>query len=290
MRKVSLLITDLDNTLYDWVSSFVPAFYAMVDKATEILAIDQENLLDQLRSVHQRHGNAEHPFSLLETSIVADRLKGMSYDEQRRKLDPAFHAFNSARKRSLVLYDGVEDTLQKIADTGVSIAAHTDARAPNSLYRILALGLEKYISRLYTPREMSMNPGSTIPLIETDFLRLLPSEDRKPNPKTLIDICKDFDVPTEEALYVGDSVSRDIYMASSAGTLSAWARYGIEVDPSMWSRLVRVTHWTDADIEREGNLKTKAYNVRPDETLSQFSDILNAFCFQKSSRTTTREL
>lgn len=283
MRKVSLLITDLDNTLYDWVSSFVPAFYAMVERASEILSIDQESLLDELRSVHQRHGNAEHPFALLETKIVAGRLNSLSYDEQRVTLDPAFYAFNSARKRSLTLYDGVEDTLQAITAAGVPIVAHTDARAPNSLYRIRALGLERYISRLYTPRQMSASLHLTAPINETDFLRLLPSEDRKPHPKTLIDICKDFGVSPEEALYVGDSLSRDIYMASSAGTLSAWARYGTEVDPSMWSRLVRVTHWTDADIRRESSLKAEASNVRPDETLFKFSDILNAFCFNKNT-------
>ena len=42
--RKSLLVCDLDNTLYDCVAYFVPSFYAMVDAATSIMGCNRENL------------------------------------------------------------------------------------------------------------------------------------------------------------------------------------------------------------------------------------------------------
>ena len=55
MRTKAMLVCDLDNTLYDWVGYFVPSFNAMVNEALPILGCGREQLLDDLREVHQRH-------------------------------------------------------------------------------------------------------------------------------------------------------------------------------------------------------------------------------------------
>ena len=44
-----LLITDLDDTLYDWAGFFVPAFYAMVDEIVAITGLDRDGLLREYR-------------------------------------------------------------------------------------------------------------------------------------------------------------------------------------------------------------------------------------------------
>ena len=36
---ISLVITDLDNTVYDWLTAFVPAFYAMVHEAARLIGV-----------------------------------------------------------------------------------------------------------------------------------------------------------------------------------------------------------------------------------------------------------
>jgi hypothetical protein len=38
-------------------------------------------------------------------------------------------------------------------------------------------------------------------------------------------------------------------MAERAGVVSAWAKFGSSYDPKLWSQLVRVTHWTEHDVE-----------------------------------------
>lgn len=271
-EPVKLLVIDLDNTLYDWVGSFVPAFYAMAGEAAAILGVDFAALLDGLRAVHQRHGSSEHPFALLETDLVRSRLSGLSEAGRRAALDPAFHRFNSVRKNTLSLYDGVIETLQTVVDRGIAVVAYTDARIPNSLYRVNRLGIDRFIVHLYAPN--ARFPQSPDQDAKPDLLRVLPEDDKKPNPRTLLDICRDLGVAPQQTLYVGDSLTRDIFMANRAGIRSAWARYGTLVDPSLWEQLVRVSHWTAADVEAELRLKAEAAVAEPDIVLDCFADLL----------------
>jgi phosphoglycolate phosphatase len=278
--QISLLITDLDNTLYDWVASFVPAFYAMVDEAVTRWPISREVLLDDIRSVHQRHGSSEHPFALQEAHCIRELFAGFSERELRQQLDPAFHAFNRVRKANLQLYPGVLDTLTEIASKGIPIVAYTDARAINGADRIQKLGLKPLISKLYAPgqRLPSLDTGRWI---DDEFVTLLPTEDRKPNPKTLHDVCEQLNVQTRSSVYLGDSLVRDVSMAKSAHVVAAWARYGVAVDPGLWTNLVRVTHWTDSDVEREKRLRDNTELDRePDLILDKFSDILDLVDFR----------
>lgn len=99
MPNRQLLVCDLDNTLYDWVGYFVPSFYAMVDRVVEITGCDREKLLDDFRLVHQRHRDSEEPFALLETETIKSLYPQASRQSLLGTLDPAFHAFNSARKK-----------------------------------------------------------------------------------------------------------------------------------------------------------------------------------------------
>jgi len=272
-RRVSLVITDLDNTLYDWVGWFVPAFYAMSESAAEILEVDLEKLLNEIRDVHRHHGSSEHPFSLLETKSVQEKFKGISTPDRIERLDAAFYRFNSVRKHSLVLYEGVLQTLAALESLGVSIAGYTDARIPNSMFRVNSLGLDRYLSHLYAPA--ARFPSDLLQKEnDPEFLRILPEDDKKPNQQVLLDICRDLGVHPANTIYVGDSLSRDVFMANGTGVRSAWARYGTLVDPELWKKLVRITHWTEEDIKNDAQLRMKSANATPDYVLNQFSDIL----------------
>ncbi len=283
--QISLLITDLDNTLYDWVSAFVPAFYAMVEDATKILDVQKEDLLNQLKEVHQKHGDAEHPFALLETRAVLEKYPRASRSELIQAVDPAFHAFNKVRKERLKLYDGVRETLAYLNDVGISVVAYTDARVINCIFRLERLGIRGLISRLYAPAHLDKELDHTQ---LGDFVRLLPTTDRKPNPKTLIDICSEYGVAPSETVYVGDSLVRDVYMAKRAGVVSAWAKFGTDYDADLWPQLVRVTHWTDEDVSKEKALRQQAQGVEPDFVLETFADVTRLFGFSKTGSSNAR--
>ena len=280
--KISLVITDLDNTIYDWLTAFVPAFYAMVDEATRILKVDKEELLNDLQAIHRKHGDSEHPFALLETRTVRMKFGEVPREEVARILDPAFHAFNRVRKQNLKLYDGVYETLEQLSSLDVPVVAYTDARVINCLFRLRRLGIEHFISRLYAPSHVSKEVDQSE--LDSDFVRLLPPKDRKPNPQALIDICEEYSIPSRNAVYIGDSLVRDVYMANRAGLHSAWAKFGTMYDRALWPKLVRVTHWTDADVEREKILTAQARGTEPDFVLDRFSDLVRDFEFETVHR------
>src|SRR5690242_7307895 len=144
---ISLVIIDLDNTVYDWLTAFVPAFYAMVREAAPLIGVDEEQLLNDLQVVHRKHGDSEHPFALLETRAVQRAFFQKSHEQIAHFLDPAFHAFNRVRKQNLRLYEGVYETLEQLARLNVPVAAYTDARVINCHYRLNSLGIKELISR-----------------------------------------------------------------------------------------------------------------------------------------------
>ncbi len=99
-------------------------------------------------------------------------------------------------------------------------------------------------------------------------------EERKPNPDVLEDLCSREGFGVEEAVYVGDSLTRDINMAKNASVYAVWARYGTRFDRQDWWVLVNVTHWTDEDVKREQKLKKTSQDAEPDYAIDSFSDLV----------------
>jgi FMN phosphatase YigB (HAD superfamily) len=275
---VRLLITDLDNTLYDWVTYFATAFRAMVKDLAALLSVDEERLLNEFKAVHRRYGNSEYPFAVFELPSVRERFGDASRAELLKTLESPLNAFRAARRERLRLYPTVDDTLRALKERGVIIVGHTEAIAVHAYYRLRLLGVVGYFRHIYA-LESRLEPHPD-PLREADLkpepglISPIPLAERKPNPELLRDICKKEGVPPSDAWYVGDSLTRDVSMAKQAGVTALWARYGVKYDRELWDTLVRVTHWTDEDVAREAQLRSLFQDVRPDHTIDSFADIL----------------
>jgi FMN phosphatase YigB (HAD superfamily) len=271
-----LLITDLDNTLYDWVTFFTSSFQGMIDELTKLLGVGEEELLNEFRAVHQKYGNSEQPFAVLELPSVLRKYPGLTRAEVTRQLDPALHRFNSIRKRTLSLYPGSVETFKHLTEGGVKIVGHTEAILANAYWRVKTLGIDRYFSRLYTLQGMDaihISDKSRWVDPPHDFVTVLPREERKPNPRLIADICRREGIELANTYYLGDSLVRDIAMANNAGVNSIWARYGTQYDPACWSYLVKVTHWTNEDVAREKDLKARFADVKPDYTIDSLFDL-----------------
>jgi len=269
MRRVDLAVFDLDNTLYDWYASFLPAFYSMVDVAVSILQCDRESLLDELRAVHVKHHDVEHPFSLLETETVQKILRQRSPAEVRLILDPAFYAFNKARKDNLALFPDVRSTLDELRSRQIRLVAFTDSSYFATLRRVRQLDLVSVFERIFCRAKSE----STVPLLGqpsedslTAITTELPAHETKPDPAVLNDIAKTERTAPSSVAYIGDSISKDILMAKKAGCFAIWARYGVHRDPAKYESLIRISHWTDEDILRERNFAQEASTIAPDFT------------------------
>jgi FMN phosphatase YigB (HAD superfamily) len=279
-----LLVCDLDNTLYDWVAYFVSSFYAMVDQVVQITGCDRNMLLDDFRLVHQKHHDSEHPFALLETNTIKNIYKDDDWTTIARKVDPALHAFNSARKQNLQIHPGVRETLTILRQKGIKLVAHTESKLYGAVDRLDRLGLFEFFSRIYCrERSVSLHPFNRD---SNDWLRRFPMEkitelsfhQIKPNPTILLEICAAEEVPPREAVYVGDSIARDVLMARRANVYAIWAAYGAEHRPAMYEALVRISHWTMEEVERERLLREEAKSIKPDFIAHrEFSEVLNVF-------------
>lgn len=268
--KKKLLICDLDNTLYDWVGYFVDAFYSLVDETVEIIGCDREQLLDDFRQVHRRHHDAEHPFAILETETVRRFFSGKTRTETAAILDPALYAFNSRRKKSLTLYPSVRETLDFIKGEDISLVAHTESKLYAVVDRLTRLDLARYFDRIYC-RE---RPDSIHPFVDRgqNFLANFPmgkvyelsQHQRKPNREVLLEICAREGALPSESVYIGDSMARDVLMAKRADVTAVWAKYGTIHKPTYYDQLVRISHWTQEDIDRERALAKEASSVVAD--------------------------
>ena len=288
MKK--LLICDLDNTLYDWVGYFVDAFYALVDQTIEITGCDREQLLDDFRQVHRRHHDAEHPFSLLETETIRRLYAGKSRAEIAAILDPALYAFNSSRKKTLALYPSVRETLDFIQADNIALVAHTESKLYAVVDRLTRLDLTRYFRRIYCrERPESFHPSADrgeqfLANFPIDKVVELSQHQRKPSREVLLEICaREGALPTECA-YIGDSMARDVLMAKRSDVTAVWAKYGTVHKPTYYERLVRISHWTQEDIDRERVLANEASSVVPDFVAATlFQEVLPALRASENS-------
>src|SRR5216684_7039454 len=100
-QDISVLITDLDNTLYDWVDVWYKSFRAMLDRLVRDSGVSKDVLLPEFKAIHERHRTSEYAFSIEELPSLIKRYPGENLLE---KFDGAIQAFRSARKESLRLY------------------------------------------------------------------------------------------------------------------------------------------------------------------------------------------
>lgn len=270
-----LLVCDLDNTLYDWVHFYVSSFYSMVDVVCEVTGCDRATLLADFKAVHQQHGDAEHPFSLLETKTIQQLFPHTGRRELAQKLNGAFHAFNSARKRTLQLYPGVREGLDRLGEAGVTLVAHTESNLFAVVDRLTRLDLTKYFARIYCrERANSDHPEPDVGERWLDSFPMhkvteLSHHQRKPDSSVLLEICRNEGATTDSSAYVGDSITRDIAMAKRVGVFAIWAKYGATHASGEYEKLVRVTHWTPEDVERELRLRRASEGVKPDYVLEK---------------------
>src|SRR5688572_8186745 len=103
-KNASLLVTDLDNTLWDWVHIWHSTFGAYLNKVSEISGIPVESLEPEFKRVHQKHGTTEYAFSLQEIPAI---LETCGIEDIKTKYAPAIAAFREARAATLRLYPGV---------------------------------------------------------------------------------------------------------------------------------------------------------------------------------------
>jgi FMN phosphatase YigB (HAD superfamily) len=285
MKKA--LITDADNTLFDWVDIWYRSFTAMLNKIEEITGIPEGELYSPISAVHQQHGTSEYAFLIEEIPILREK-----YGERvTEKLSPAIDAFRAARREALRLYPGVMPTLKKLKANGIITVSYTESTSFYVNYRFRKLELDTVIDYLYSSPDHSlpyedMNALRKYPrenyLLKKTVHRYTPQGEKKPNPHILSCILNDIGVRADEAVYIGDHPKKDIAMAQQAGVLDILASYGAAQHREQYELLRSVTHWSRAEVDEEKAVLS-GLEVTPTIVVGRFDQILREFDLELSN-------
>lgn len=285
--QYSVLITDVDNTLFDWFEVWHSSFRAMLDEIVTISGICEEDLFPEIREIHRLHGTSEYAFLIESMPSLRNRFPKQ---DLLQVFAPAIDSFRSARRQKLMLYEGVAETLSSLKAQGVLIVAYTESQAFYTSYRFRKLNLDGLVDYLFSPPDHKIPEGKSRLSIrskptsaygfKSTAHRETPKGELKPNPMLLNDIINSLDAKRDEVLYVGDSRVKDIAMAQDVGVTDVFAEYGGSHTKDEYQLLVNVTHWSDADVERERKIGER--EVSPSYTLSKsFAEILELFNFKR---------
>src|SRR5664280_2145299 len=151
-----VLITDVDNTLFDWVDLWVKCFGAMLDKIIEISGVERQELVSQIRKVHQRHGTSEYSFLINELPLLRGKFPSSNLLEV---FAPAIDEYRKQRRLHLHLYPTVAKSLLKIKGSGARIVAYTESMSFYSNYRVRRLGLDGVIDFVFSPEDHDLPEG-----------------------------------------------------------------------------------------------------------------------------------
>lgn len=285
--RVSTLITDLDNTLYDWVAIWHSAFSAMMQEVHQQSGVELDALLADARRVHQYHGTTEYTLLLQEMEVLNKLHPNEDIAVVYRS---AIDAYAKAREARMQLYPTVRETLEAIRADSCLVVGATESMAYYSNYRVRRLGLDGLLDYLYsspdhdfprgvTREALRSRPSSDYKLTSTEH-RHTPRGALKPNASILNAIIQDLAAEPEHVVYVGDSLMKDIHMANQVGIPSALAAYGGVHDSDEYELLRAVSHWTDEDVERERKLLEDAGDITPTVCLeASFAELLHHFDF-----------
>jgi phosphoglycolate phosphatase-like HAD superfamily hydrolase len=286
--KVSLIITDIDNTLYDWLQIWYCSFSAMLKVLVSQSEVPQSILEAEIQSVFQKHGTAEYGYVLQELPSLR---KKHPHEDLAFIYDDARKAYSTARMENLRLYPGVLETLQKLKRTGCLIVGFTESMGLYTSRRIRTLGLDGVFDYIYTPPDHFIPPEIDVVSIhqhpedhyelQNTIYRIIPKNERKPTPKILAKIIGDDGIRAgnEKTIYIGDSLLRDIAMAQEAHVTDVFAKYGTAQNTEADALLRKVNHRINDAV---ACLKT--INEKPEITPSyvleySFAELLELFKF-----------
>ncbi len=269
-KKVKLVITDLDGTLYSWENYFVPAFEALVDSLVDYLSfvctVSKDEVKEEFRQLHVGSGEMEEIRNAIkQLPLLHQRFTDM--EDFKDAVENAIKAFQAVQKEKLKLYPGVKETLQELTEQGVRVVAFTESSSGAAMRKLHHLGIYNYFTEIYHAVGVR---GSFGP--KCSIMRQL--QTKKPDYKALLYICANEDVLPSETIYIGDSMTKDILMASEAEITSIRVNAEYVCDET-YQNLLKISSWSRADFNHDMVLKRRIERraIRPDHIVSDFRKV-----------------
>jgi len=284
VNRVRLVIVDLDNTLYDWLTYFGPAMRGLCTRLAELSGCPTEVLYQEFRDVFSRHGSVEYSFALQELPSLNKLHPNLSRSEIVNRYRGAIDIYQSRRRKYLQLYEGVAEGLQELRSLGITVFALSDAQRFHVVNRLKQLRIADLLDGICCVADHEHDPDEVKEIrrfaaerYEAKLERelILPEGLRKPDRRVLDWLLEQLDMNPTEALYVGDSLIKDIPMAKAAGVYDCWAIYGTHYSIVDMATLVRVTNWPPAAVAAAIDATPDGVGIRPSHIAYSFADVVN---------------
>lgn len=287
MKEIKLVVTDLDDTIWNWFEVWYVSFNNYFNRIANELDINPDILKKDFQALHKKYGSSEFSFAYKELKCINPR-KYKSIDNNKSGLT-ILHQYYHDKKNTLHMFPTVHDTLAKIKASGAKIVGFTESNSFFTKTRIKHLGLDGMFDFIYCPQDVGL-PRTTKRFYEKGYYEPvitkiinLPSGIKKPNSEVLLRIISDLGIESDKTIYIGDKLDRDVSMANSLGVISCYAQYGDLKDDERYVLLREVSHWTETEINREKEIKsTHNLNLKPAVILEKFDDLFKHFSFSKA--------
>jgi FMN phosphatase YigB (HAD superfamily) len=273
-----IILTDLDNTVYNWVDFFGPSFRAMVHALAKELPFSEDYIIQDFKNLYAKHSSVEYPFAIQELEMC----KGMPPTKVERLVRYGRAAFSMSRKKNLKPYDDVKETLQWATRAGILVVGVTNSPLYQAEMRLRQLNLDPLFTGLagWDTHEIPKDDYPWLNEIrrkaenghyKSEIKRkwALSTEELKPSPMGYLRILDDLHISHKETYVIGDSLHKDVGPAVEIGANGILATYGQEYNPKNFETLLKITHWSKDKI-------TAVYNdqsVEPTFTVNSFSEL-----------------
>lgn len=286
-QKVNVVVTDLDDTIWDWLTMWYNSFEPYLNRIIDEFDIDKNILKESFKKLHQKYHSSETSFAYYELDCLTDAQKEQLNVSTNKHKKSIIHEYNSLKKNNLFFCKGVEKTLKELKSKGVLLVGFTESDAFFTKYRLKHLNLDGIFDYIYAPIGEGV-PESVDIFYDNEYwepsiteFRYLAKGTVKPAPDILEIILRDCNADKQNTIYIGDKLNKDVYMANESNVKSVYAEYGDQIDSNKYSLLKEVTHWTDEDVKREKEYKEKNHTKTiADYTLKKsFKELDDYFYF-----------
>jgi FMN phosphatase YigB (HAD superfamily) len=188
MSKESVIVTDVENTLFDWLEMWICGFDAMLFELVKIFDREDSVVKQSIRRANQILGTSERD----EVVLHLDFIDSVARERNARTLLEIAERFRGAKAAATRLYPEILSTLDCLRGRGFRIVCLTESVRPYAVARISQLGLDGHIDLLVC-QEFSDTTESLFRTPET-FLQhtqimTFEPDFKKSNPRLLIRIC-----------------------------------------------------------------------------------------------------
>jgi FMN phosphatase YigB (HAD superfamily) len=227
------IITDLDNTIYDFARYYEAGLAGLVSRICAEFDFSTADATARLREVYTARRSIEYPFAIEEFP----ELRSMSEESRSKFVREALTAFWDGATGQLQAYHTVRETLRHLDQEGIPVVAYTDAPIHEAMRRLRALGIDRYFTGIVAQSWFRRKNGTIIVLLDDlpghrrasrhlKFVWRASWDDRKPSELIYRKIALGMELNPRNIVVIGDSVERDLLPAIELGCTGVWASYG----------------------------------------------------------------